>query len=117
MVNSLLLTNIAECALPLNVTVEEFRNPPPVIVTTKVLVPELPEFGDRIEMEGWGFGTVTLCTTKLWGSDDAPGVPGFATVTEKVPATLKLPAVNDAVNCCGFTKVVARGVPLRLGEP
>jgi hypothetical protein len=46
--------------MPLNVTVEEFRNPPPLIVTVKELVPETAEFGDRIEMEGWGFGTVTL---------------------------------------------------------
>src|SRR5664280_693472 len=99
--------------MPLNVTVEESRNPPPVIVTTKLLVPELPEFGDKMEMEGRGFGTVTLCTTKLWGSDDPPGVPGFATVTAKAPAALKLLAGKTAINCCGFTKVVESGVPLK----
>jgi hypothetical protein len=51
-VNWLLLTILATCGIPLNVTEEEGVNPPPLIVTITGLLPDGADDGDMLAIEG-----------------------------------------------------------------
>src|ERR1051325_795585 len=88
MVSWLLLTKVEVCGAPLKVTVEEGMKPPPLMVSVNELEPAGAELGDRLVMDGSGFG-VTADWTAMGTLLDATPPMGIATGTAlpvRVPA-------------------------------
>jgi hypothetical protein len=77
-VNWLALTKLAVCAVLLNVTVEELRNPVPLMVSVCAADPTGRELGDRDVIAGTGLPAVTV---KLSAAEDPPPGVGLVTTT------------------------------------
>jgi hypothetical protein len=107
-----LFTNVAAWDTPLKVTVDDAIKPLPLTVRIREALPAEAEDGDRLVIVGSGL--LAACTVKPAATDVPPPGAGFETVTGKVPALARSFVGTAAVSSLRFTKVVARGVPLKF---
>jgi hypothetical protein len=110
-VSWLALTKVAAWVTPLNVTVDDARNPVPLIVSLCAADPATTEVGLSCVIVGTGLlkGGVTVNESVF---EVVPVTLEFVTATEFGPAVPRRLAGNKAVNDVGSEYAVGRGEPL-----
>ena len=72
---------VIEWVMPLNVTYDVPMKPLPLMVSVSGLDPAVAEAGERLDIEGWGFITMTGVSMKLTMFDVPPPGDGLVTST------------------------------------